>query len=113
MENNPLESHHKLPTNMVSKEERYLRMFFTYLKLNEQKEESKNTLSKILIKEPNLIKSNLEILKKDWITLYYNIYDYFISKEENLYTYFFTEIIFINQNEEEIEKKEILKNLVL
>ena len=113
MENNPLESHHKLPTNMVSKEERYLRMFFTYLKLNEQKEESKNTLSKILIKEPNLIKSNLEILKKDWITVYYNIYDYFICKEDNLYTYFFNDLIYINENEDDTEKKIILKNLVI
>ena len=113
MDNNSVESNQKLPTNQVSKEERYLRMFFTYLKLNIQKIESKKTLYKLLIKDPDLIKSNLEILKKDWITLYYNIYDYFISKEENLYTYFFTEIIFINQNEEEIEKKEILKNLVL
>ena len=114
MENNSLESNHKLPTNKVSKEERYLRMFFTYLKLKEEKLESKNSLSKILTKEPELIKSNLEILKKDWITVYYNIYDYFISKEENLYTYFFNDIIFINKNnEDENEKKEILKNLVI
>ena len=52
MENNSLESNHKLPTNKVSKEERYLRMFFTYLKLKEEKLESKNSLSKILTKEP-------------------------------------------------------------
>ena len=111
MEDNKSEISQKIPTNLVSKEERYLRMFFTYLRLGKDKAQSKNSLGKILLKDKNVYNENIEKLKNEWITIYYNIYDYFIIKQECMYTYFFDELFYLL--EEENEKNKELKNIVI
>ena len=88
-EENSENNDQKIPTNMVSKEERFLRMFFTYLRLNTEKIASKHTLEKMITKDKKIYDENIEKLKKDWITVYYNIYDYFITKQDYIYTYFY------------------------
>ena len=85
MDNNK-EGNKKIPTNLVSKEERYLRMFFTFIRLGQDKKQSKISLINLLLKDKNAYTENLEKLKNNWITVYYNIYDYFICKEDNMYT---------------------------
>ena len=111
MDDNNSENSHKIPTNLVSNEERFLRMFFTYIRLSSDKKQSKLSLEKILLKDKNSYNANIEILKKDWITVYYNIYDYFICKEDYLYTYFYNELLYLcNENN---ENKTELKNVVV
>ena len=102
----------KIPTNLVSKEERFLRMFFTYIRLGQDKKQSKISLEKLLLKDKNAYNENLEKLKNNWITVYYNIYDYFICKEDNMYTYFFNDIIYLCKEEETDTNKE-LKDLII
>ena len=53
----------KIPTNLVSKEERFLRMFFTYIRLGQDKKQSKISLEKLLLKDKNAYNENLEKLK--------------------------------------------------
>ena len=111
MDNNK-EGNKKIPTNLVSKEERYLRMFFTYIRLGQDKKQSKKSLVNLLLKDKNAYTENLEKLKNNWITVYYNIYDYFICKEDNMYTYFFNDIIYLcKEDETEINKE--LKELII
>ena len=105
------EASQKIPTNLVSKEERYLRMFFTYIRLGIDKAQSKLGLEKILLKSKETYQENIEKLKIDWITVYYNIYDYFICKQDYMYTYFYNELIYLNT--EENEKNKELKNIVI
>ena len=104
-------ANNNIETNLVPKEERYLRMFFVFIRLGIDKIKSKLSLEKILLKDKNIYQKNIEKLKNDWITVYYNIYDYFISKKDNIYTYFFNELIYLNN--EEINKNEELKILVI
>ena len=111
MEENSTENSQKIPTNLVSKEERYLRMFFTYIRLKGDKIESKHRLENIMLKDKKAYDENLEKLKDDWITIYYNIYDYFISKEDNIYTYFYDNLIYLTN--EENEKAKELKYIVI
>jgi hypothetical protein len=101
MDENNSENSQKIPTNLVSNEERFLRMFFTYIRLSTDKKQAKQNLEKLLLKDKNAYNANIEILKKDWITVYYNIYDYFICKEDNLYTYFFNDfLVLCNENDD-------------
>ena len=111
MEEKNSEDSQKIPTNLVSKEERYLRMFFTYLRVGKEKLKSKLNLEKILLKDKKVYNENIEKLKDDWITVYYNIYDYFICKEDYIYTYFYNELLYLcnEKKENNIE----LKNLVI
>ena len=39
MDDNNSENSHKIPTNLVSNEERFLRMFFTYIRLSSDKKQ--------------------------------------------------------------------------
>ena len=110
-EENSENNDQKIPTNMVSKEERFLRMFFTYIRLKGDKIESRHRLENIMIKDKKTYDENLEKLKDDWITIYYNIYDYFISKEDNIYTYFYDNLIYLIH--EENEKAKELKHIVI
>ena len=109
---NSKEGSQKIPTNLVSKEERYLRMFFTYIRLGEDKNQSKLSLVKILLKDKTVYNENLEKLKNNWIMVYYNIYDYFICKEDNMYTYFFKDLIYLCKKDETVTNKE-LKELII
>ena len=59
MEENSSESSQKIPTNLVSKEERYLRMFFTYLRVGKEKLKSKLNLEKILLKDKKVYNENM------------------------------------------------------
>ena len=111
MEDNSSQLNRKIPTNLVSKEERYLRMFFTYIRLNSEKIQSKKSIEKILLKDKNAYTVNIDSLKNDWITVYYNIYDYFISQQDNLYTYFYNELLYLCQ--EDNDKNKELKNIVI
>ena len=99
----------KIPTNLVSKEERFLRIFFTYIRLGNDKKTQKLSLEKIILKDKKVNNENIEKLKNDWITVYYNIYDYFICKEDYIYTYFFNELIYLSNEENEINTE--LKNI--
>ena len=101
----------KIPTNLVPKEEKYLRMFFTYIRLGLDKKPQKASLEKILLKDKKSCNENLEKLDKDWLTVYYNIYDYFICKEDYLYTYFFNDLIYLSKEENEANKE--IKNLII
>ena len=111
MEDNSSEVNKKIPTNLVSKEERYLRMFFTYIRLDKEKVQSKISLEKILLKDKNAYNESIEMLKNDWITVYYNIYDYFIINQDNIYTYFYNELLYLCK--EESDKNKELKNIVI
>ena len=111
MEDNSQENSQKIPTNLVSKEERYLRMFFTYIRIGHDMQQSKNSLEKILLKDKNVYNENIEKLKNEWITVYYNIYDYFICKEDYIYTYFYNNLIYLCKEENETNKE--LKNLII
>ena len=79
------ENNEKIPTNLVSQEERFLRMLFAYIRLGNDKLKSKKSIEKLLLKD-KIYNENIEKLKNDWITIYYNIYDYFICKEDSIYT---------------------------
>ena len=68
-EDNSENNDQKIPTNLVSKEERFLRMFFTYLRLNIEKISSKHTLEKMIIKDKKLYEENIEKLKNYMIIL--------------------------------------------
>ena len=111
MEEKNSENNQKIPTNLVSKEERYLRMFFTYIRLDANKKESKHSVEKILTKDKSEYNDNIEKLKKDWITVYYNIYDYFICKQDYIYTYFFNALIYLC--DDEAEKNTELKTIII
>ena len=111
MEDSNQENSQKIPTNLVPKEERYLRMFFTYIRIGPDKQQSKNSLEKILLKDKNTYNENIEKLKNDWITVYYNIYDYFICKEDYIYTYFYNNLIYLCKEENESNNE--LKNLII
>ena len=111
MEEKSLEIDQKIPTNLVSKEERYLRIFFTYIRLSNEKAHSKISLEKILLKDKNSYNENIEKLKNDWITIYYNIYDYFICKQECIYTFFYNELLYLCK--EKNQKNDELKNIVI
>ena len=111
MDDKSSETSQKIPTNLVSKEERYLRMFFTYIRLGKDKLQSKLSLEKILLKDKDVYQENIEKLKNDWITVYYNIYDYFSCKKDYIYTYFYNELIYLNN--EENEKNKELKIIVI
>ena len=111
MDDKSSETSQKIPTNLVSKEERYLRMFFTYIRLGKDKLQSKLSLEKILLKDKDVYQENIEKLKNDWITVYYNIYDYFSCKQDYIYTYFYNELIYLNN--EENEKNKELKIIVI
>ena len=109
MNDNNSENAQKIPTNLVSKEERFIRMFFTYIRIGDDKLQSKKSIEKILLKDKKY-NENIEKLKTDWITIYYNIYDYFISKEDCIYDYFYKELIYLCKEENDTNKE--LKNLV-
>ena len=110
-EENSENNDQKIPTNMVSKEERFLRMLFTYIRLNTEKIASKHTLEKMITKDKKIYDENIAKLKNDWITVYYNIYDYFITKQDYIYTYFYNELIYICKQEGENMKE--LKYIVI
>ena len=59
MEEKNSENNQKIPTNLVSKEERYLRMFFTYIRLDANKKESKHSVEKILTKDKTEYNDNI------------------------------------------------------
>ena len=111
MEDSNQENNQKIPTNLVPKEERYLRMFFTYIRTGIDKIQSKKSLEKILLKDKNIYIENIEKLKRDWITVYYNIYDYFICKEDYIYTYFYNNLINLCKEENDINKE--LKYIII
>ena len=104
------ENNEKIPTNLVSQEERFLRMFFAYIRLGNDKLKSKKSIEKLLLKD-KIYNENIEKLKNDWITIYYNIYDYFICKEDSIYTYFYNELIYLCNEENDTSKE--LKNIVI
>ena len=43
----------KIPTNLVSKEERFLRMLLAYLRIDSTKVQSRHNLEKILLRDKN------------------------------------------------------------
>ena len=111
MEDNNSENNEKIPTNMVTKEERFLRMILTYLRIDSTKVKSKQSLVKIILKDQKSNNEDIEKLKKDWITVYYNLYDYFICKHDFVYTYFFNSLIFLCDEENDLNKQ--LTNLII
>ena len=104
----------KIPTNLVSKEERFLRMLLAYLRIDSTKVQSRHNLEKILLRDKNSYQEDIEKLKINWVTIYYNIYDYFISKHDNVYTYFYNSILYLcdEENENNIELKNIIIELM-
>ena len=48
-----------IETNLVPKEERYLRMFFVFIRLGIDKIKSKLSLEKILLKDKNIYQKNI------------------------------------------------------
>ena len=111
MEDNNSENNEKIPTNMVTKEERFLRMLLAYLRIDSTKIQSKDSLVKIILKDQNSNNEDIEKLKKDWVTIYYNLYDYFISKHDYIYTYFFNSLIYLCNEEKDTNKQ--LTNIII
>ena len=99
----------KMQTISVSKEEQYLRSFFTYLKFGTEQDKSKEDLEIYLTDK--FYKEIIEKLKDDWITVYFNIYNYFICEEDSIYKYFYN--VLINLSKEENDIKQQLKNIVI